>query len=438
MTKQFHPRWSISIVHPFSKALPWCILALFCLISGCQTNTSTQNKAALKLGTVLPLTGDLEQFGPPMQDTSKLLVKTVNDCGGVLGQPVTLISEDDQTEPYQGEDAMFKLAETDQVAGVIGALSSSVSYGMVELAADNQVMQISPGSTSPLFTQRAQNNEFDGYWARTVPPDTLQARALAQLAKSLGFKTVSILTINNDYGNDLSDEFIADFQALGGKVLDAEFPARYDPFSDTFEEEVKQAFSGNPNAILLIAYPETGSEILQTAKQLNLLNSNTQILGTDTLFDDKFPKLVGKDDQGQLLIAGMIGTTPRADGPGLKAFQELYQSAFQREPDAYDPQTWDATALMVLATEAAKDATGTGIRNSLRDVANPPGTEVSDICQSLELIRKGEAINYQGASGEVDLDQAGDVSGNYDVWEVQPNGEIQIKNQIKAEQLSKE
>ncbi|WP_254721897.1 hypothetical protein [Kovacikia minuta] len=79
----------------------------------------------------------------------------------------------------------------------------------------------------------------------------------------------------------------------------------------------------------------------------------------------------------------------------------------------YDPNTWDAAALMVLAAEAAKSPTSTAIKENLREVANPPGEAVTDVCQALSLIRAGKKVNYQGASGSVDLNPQGDVTGTY-------------------------
>ncbi|MGA0200105.1 MAG: amino acid ABC transporter substrate-binding protein, partial [Prochlorotrichaceae cyanobacterium] len=63
-------------------------------------------------------------------------------------------------------------------------------------------------------------------------------------------------------------------------------------------------------------------------------------------------------------------------------------------------------------------------------VANAPGTEVSDVCQGLALVREGQDINYQGASGDLELDEWGDVAGAYDVWQIQPDGTLAIVETI--------
>jgi len=89
--------------------------------------------------------------------------------------------------------------------------------------------------------------------------------------------------------------------------------------------------------------------------------------------------------------------------------------------------------LLMLAADGAKANTGEGIQSKLRDVANAPGTEVSDVCEGLKLLRAGQDINYQGASGNVDIDENGDVVGSYDVWSVKDDGTLANVGKVKPE-----
>lgn len=83
------------------------------------TNTGAEG---LKLGSLTPTTGDLSSIGQNMPIAVELAVETINACGGVNEQPVTLIQEDSQTDPTAGGAAMTKLAEVDRVAGLWGPL----------------------------------------------------------------------------------------------------------------------------------------------------------------------------------------------------------------------------------------------------------------------------------------------------------------------------
>lgn len=385
----------------------------------------------LKLGALLPQTGDLSSIGQPMLDALPLMVDTVNACGGVNDAPVTLIIEDSQTDPTAGAEAMTKLAEADQVNAVVGAFASSVSSAAVDIAVRNQIPLVSPGSTSPVFTERAANGDFEGYWARTAPPDTYQAEALAQLAIDRGIDNVSTVVINNDYGVGFEQAFVKEFEERGGTIGTKENPVRYDPKATTFDTEASTAFSGQPGGVLGVLYAETGSLVLKSAYEQGLTD-DVQIFLTDGVQTESFPQDVGQTEDGSYILAGALGTVPGAAGDGLEEFTALWEAEFNEPPGAFVPHTWDATALILLAAQAAGSNEGEAIASELRNVASG-GTPVSDVCEALQLIKDGEDIDYQGASGAVDIDENGDVVGNYDVWTVTEEGEIEVIDQVKLQ-----
>ena len=441
------PRFSKKRLFQSSLALNLAILTVLAnlLTTACGTGpqsttqspspagSPTEGREGLKLGSLLPVTGDLSSIGQNMPEAVKLAVEEINACGGVNGKPVTLVTEDSQTDPTAGSSAMTKLAEVDKVAGVVGAFASSVSSAAVDIAVRNQVMMISPGSTSPVFTERAKNGDFRGYWARTAPPDTYQAQALATLANKQGFKTVSTAVINNDYGVGFEKEFVQAFEKLGGTIVDRDNPVRYDPKAATLDSEAAAAFAGQPQAVAAILYAETGSLLLQAAYKQGLSEGVTLLL-TDGVYSEDFTQQVGKTRDGKSIISGALGTVPGADGQSLADFTNKWKERTGKEVTAFSPHSWDASVLLMLAAEAADANTGEAIQSKLREVANGPGTEVSDPCQGIALIRQGEVINYQGASGNVDIDEDGDVVGSYDVWTVKDDGSLAIVDQVSPAQ----
>ncbi len=402
--------------------------------SPASSTTTASNVKGLKIGSLLPTTGDLSSVGQQMVGSVPLLVDTVNACGGVNGEKVTLVQVDDQTDPKAGANGMSKLATLDRVAGVVGSFASSVSSAAVSIAVPNKVMLVSPGSTSPVFTERAQKGDFKGgnsnqFWARTAPPDTYQALALAQLANKKGFKRVSTVVINNDYGVGFEKAFVQAFEKLGGTVVNKDKPVRYDPKAQTFDTEAGAAFAGKPDAVLAVLYAETGSLFLKSAYQQGL-TKGVQIMLTDGVKAPTFPEQVGKGGDGKNLITGAIGTVPGSNGKALDALNKLWQSKKGGAPGEYAPQAWDAAALLVLAAQAAKENTGVGIASKIREVSNAPGTEVTDVCEGLKLLKEGKDINFQGASGNVDVDEKGDVVGVYDVWTVGDDGKISVIDKV--------
>ena len=98
------------------------------------TTSSPTEDGGLKLGALLPITGDLSSIGQNMPEAVNLAVSEINACGGINDKPVTLVTEDTQTDPTAGSAAMTKLAEVDKVAGVVGAFASSVSSSAVDIA----------------------------------------------------------------------------------------------------------------------------------------------------------------------------------------------------------------------------------------------------------------------------------------------------------------
>ncbi len=430
-------------------ALSVATLATGFLLGACE-NATTPNKTAttgntatpaansntttdgLKIGSLLPATGDLASIGQQMATAVPLLVEKVNACGGVNGKPVSLIAIDDQTDPKAGAAGMTKLATVDKVAGVVGSFASSVSTAAVSIAVQNKVMLISPGSTSPVFTEKAKKGDFQGFWARTVPPDSYQGPALAELAKKRGYKRVSTVVINNDYGVGFEKAFVQGFEKLGGTVVNKDKPVRYDPKATTFETEATAAFAGKPDAVLGVFYVETGSLLLKSAYQQGV-SKGVQVMLTDGMKSDEFPAQVGKGNDGKYIVSGVIGTVPGSDGKALDALKKLWQQKKGSSPGEFAPQAWDAAALLVLAAQAAKENTGVGIASKVREVANGAGadsTEVTDVCEGLKLLQAGKKINYQGASGNVDIDANGDVIGVYDVWTVGDDGKLKVIDKV--------
>jgi neutral amino acid transport system substrate-binding protein len=386
----------------------------------------------LKLGTLLSATGDVASIAAPLPEAVKLAVAKVNKCGGVNGKPVAdVVIEDDQSKSESATSAMTKLATADKVAGVVGSFASSVSSAATSIATKNKVMLISPGSTSPKFTESAKEGKFQGYWSRTAPSDVHQAPALAKVAFDKGLKKVAVLSIKNDYGTAFEKEFIAAFKKLGGTITNENNLVHYDPKGSTFDTEVKTALAGNPQGLAAIVYPdESGPSVLKAAYESGLLK-DVQILMPDAGYSDAFPKLVAKTKEGKSMLAGALGTVPGAKGNAYKEFEAAWKTT-NKPFTPYLAQSWDAAMLMMLAAQSAKSNTGEGIQSKIREVSGGTGggEAVTDVCKGLELLKAGKKINYEGASGAVDIDEYGDVLGSYDVWQIQPDNTYKTINNV--------
>lgn len=397
-------------------------LILVAFLSGCVQKEEDKSSAAIqgevKVGVMQSLTGDLGAYGGPMSDAMKLAAKQVNDNGGILGKQLILLVEDDQTNNVAAVDAVNKLVKVDRVPVIVGATGSGPSMSIIDITTNNGVLQISSSNTGTEFTSY---NDNDLYF-RTASSDVLQGAAMAKLAKDLGYKTVSTIVINNPYGVGFEDVFVKAFEADGGQVLET---VRYDPSQTLFDSEVQKLAASKPDFIMMVSYPETGSLILKTAYEKGALKTMPWLL-SEGMEAENLANLVGKDASDRYIAAGLQGLTPdkSAGGRAYEIFSKQYVAEYQKEPGIYCSNSFDALALVALAMEQAKNATGRAISDNIRSVANPPGVEVSDIGEALKLVREGKDINYQGASGEITFDDRGDVSGSFSVWTVAENGSI--------------
>lgn len=414
-----------------SKMIVACLVAALLLLTtflpvgivGAEEAEEIEEKE-VKIGVMQALTGDLGIFGGPMTDAMKLVMKEVNENGGLLNGTLTLIIEDTGTSEVLAVDGANKLVKVDKVPAIVGTTSSGPSMAIIGITTANNVLQISSSNTAPDFTIYEDND----FYFRTAPSDALQGKAMARLAIAEGFKTTGTLVVNNPYGVGFEGVFAEEFKALGGTVLES---VRYDPQGTIFDSEIEKVCKQEPDFVMLCSYPETGSIILKAAYEKGHMENIGWLL-SEGLRDEALAELVGKDENGNYLIAGLKGTTPdpRAAGPAYEEFKEKYVAEYGTEVTTYCSNSYDATVVVALAIEKAGNATGTAIRDSIRDVSNAPGENVTDVGEALKLIREGKEINYQGASGEITFDKNGDVLGSYCEWSISNNGSIALLEPI--------
>ncbi|MCF6745317.1 branched-chain amino acid ABC transporter substrate-binding protein [Blastococcus sp. KM273128] len=206
----------------------------------------------LIIGTLLPQTGDLAFLGPPEIAGADLAVQEINETGGVLGQPVQLIqrdSGDTSTDiATQSVDALLQ----QNVDVIVGAASSAVTRTVIDAITGAGVVQISPANTSDEFTTYDEG----GLYFRTAPPDTLQARALADLIIEDGANTVGILARNDSYGTGLAENTVENLVS-SGLAEDSIELVIYDPTAANFDAEIQDMVELNPDAIVVIGFDES-------------------------------------------------------------------------------------------------------------------------------------------------------------------------------------
>ncbi len=382
---------------------------------------------ALKLGSLLPLTGDLNPFGPSAENAVQLAVEHVNEAGGVNGQDVELITADSETSEDAASSAASHLIDVEEVHAIVGAMGSSVSLAFIDQVVAAEIPMISPSNTAPTFTEMAEDSETDGWYFRTVPSDTLQGALMADVAIDEGFETASILAINNDYGVGFGDVFQERYEDNGGEVLEY---VRYDPEGTDFSSDVDAVAAANPDVVVAIGYPDTGQIFMQNAIDRGHAGANPSV---QWMFSEGFQDQSGFvdqlgtvefEDEEVSVIEGCLGTAPQE--MTHEQFVADFQEAFDMEPALFSDRTYDAAMLLMLASEACDCVEGEAFKDAITEVQNEPGTEVEyDAEEALLLLRAGQDIQWTGAAGPLEFDENNDVTAPGLIWQVN-EGQIEV------------
>jgi ABC-type branched-subunit amino acid transport system substrate-binding protein len=329
------------------------------------------------------------------------------------GFSIKLVHEDSETSAIPATNAARKLVNIDRVVGIIGALSSGVTVPVAEsVTCPNNVIMISPASTSPMITVLPADKGKD-FLFRTCPSDALQGVVAGRLAASYN-KTASVLYVNNPYGQGLAEIFKESFEKRRGKVL-AMVP-HDEKAAESYTAELRKALAGNPDRLCAFSYPDHAKIYLKEA--IEFFNYRKFLFCDGTKSEDIIKALGARNVEGQM------GTAPgSAGGDALIMFSAAYKTEYGRLPPLpFITNAYDGMAVIGLAAYAAKvkglALTSANIRDNLRAVANPPGEVIKpgEFKKAFNLLGKGKKINYEGAAGSVDFDKNGDVVTPIEVW----------------------
>ncbi|WP_049563654.1 ABC transporter substrate-binding protein [Nonomuraea sp. SBT364] len=354
---------------------------------------AAKGDGTLTLGSLLPQTGSLAFLGPPEFAGVDLAVKEINEAGGVLGKPVAKIHTDSgDTTTNIASQSVDKLL-TQNADAIIGAASSSVSESVIDKITGAGVVHFSPANTSDKFT----TIEDKGLYFRTAPPDQLQGRVLGDLIVADGNASIGIMAMQDSYGTGLADQVAKTVQDGGGEVVER---VDYDPKAADFSADVAKIKAKNPQAVVLIGFEETSKVIGELVKQGMPADKVKWYMVDGNMSNTNYVKM----PKGTL--KGVKGTYPGAAAP-----DEFRQSLMAVDPKledfTYAPESYDAANLIALAAEVAKSDVGADIAAKLAEVSKG-GEKCTNFKTCSELLKAGKDIDYDGVSGPVEFNDAGD------------------------------
>lgn len=363
---------------------------------------ATPGPDPLTIGTLVPTTGDLAHLGPAETAGIALAVKEINDAGGVLGQPVTVV-DGDSGDAYSSVASQTVDRELDKkVDAIVGATGSSVTMEVIDKVVGAGVVLVSPGDTSDkLSTYPAQ-----GLYFRTVPPDVLQAKVLSALLTVAGHRDVAILHVRDVYGAGLTLDLAGDVVAAGGKVAAS---VEYDGQATDFTTAVAQVVAAAPDAVVLVGGGESKA-IIEELVRAGIGPSVVPLYLTDLNLSNS---LVGGLPAGTM--TGVVGTRAGA-APSAAFLAALAAQAPDLTDVGYAAQAYDAVMMIALAADAAGSTKSKAIAQQLLQVGDGP-TKCTGYAACLALVRAARTIAYVGAAGPLPLGANGTpTSGTIGVY----------------------
>jgi ABC-type branched-subunit amino acid transport system substrate-binding protein len=370
-------------------------------------------EGTLRLGTLVPQSGDLAVIVESLQVPVDLAVQEINDAGGVNDRPVEVVPGDDGTNPNVAQTTYAKLVNTDRVDAIIGPAPSGVAAKLLGSIGTDQVPTCS-GST----TAANLSGGGEGYFFRTAPGDNLQGPALAELIVGDNHANVAIVARNDDYGKGFADLLADALRGSGGEVTTT---VLYDPNSSSgYAADVQKAVDSRPDAVAVIGFNDDGAEIVSTMIGQGAGPAQIPIYTADGMQSSGFAESVDPADPSK--VAGIKGTAPAAAPAGI---EHPFTARFAATgvDTIFSSYYYDCTILMALAAEKAGSDRGADIAAAFAE--NLKGdNDCNTFAACKQLLRDGETIHYRGASSAFDRWETMEPgTGVYDVWEYLPSGE---------------
>ena len=386
----------------------------------------------LTVGALVPLTGDLSQFGPPGEKAADLAVQEAQTAlEGTDINLADLASSDSQTEPAAAQSAARQLI-SEGANCLVGpwASSETVPVGR-SVAARDEIPLISPSSTSPEITELPDN----GYVFRTAPSDAIQGSVLADAIEKEEGGTDAVISVaarNDPYGEGIATSFTEAWEAKGGTTTGE--PVLYDPELSSYNSEAGDIVANNPDLFVIIDFEEPYNRVGPALTRTGDFDPANLWTADGLAFEDG----VGATSIPLDTLAGASGSRPSGPeevSPAAEAFDKLYKSeSGPKARGTFDAQNFDAVTLCVLGAVAAGSNEGPAIAEQIQAVASEPGDkyDYTQMADAIKALQAGEDIDFEGVSGPLDLDDNGDPTiGYYDLYEYDDAGKFSVTDKVE-------
>ncbi|MBL9174486.1 MAG: ABC transporter substrate-binding protein [Verrucomicrobiales bacterium] len=324
------------------------------LLAGCKPSGDGSGGAGpIKVGEFASITGSEAAFGNSSHNGTALAIEEINKAGGVLGRPIELITEDNQSKQGESVTIVKKFISRDQVSAVLGEVASGRSLEAAPVCQEAKIPMVSPSSTNPKVT------ETGDYVFRVCFIDPFQGGLLADFAKrTLKARKVAILSdVSAPYSVGLAEFFEKAFRAGGGEVV---IEQRYASKDKDFRAQLTAIKAVSPDAIFVPGYYTEAGLVVTQARQLGI---TVPIFGGDGW---EAPELI--QIAGSALENTYYSThySPEAADPKVQAFVKAYQAKYGGQtPDAMAALGYDSALVLADAIQRAGSTEPAKVRDAL-------------------------------------------------------------------------
>ncbi len=342
----------------------------------------------IKIGLLAPITGAYASEGQGMKQVLELLTADVNAKGGIQGKMITLVTEDDGSDPRTAALAANKLISQGVVA-VIGTYGSSVTEPTQGILDESGIVQIANGATAIRLTEKGLKMFF-----RTCPRDDEQAKVAAQTIAKLGYKKIAILHDNSTYAKGLAEETRGLLKGAQIVFFDALTPGEND--YSTILTKLKQAA---PDVVFFTGYYKEAGSLLRQKKEMGF---NVPFIGGDATNNTDVVKIAGVAAAAGFYF---ISAPLPQDLPTAKAFIDQFKKKYGAEPNSiYPVLAGDGLNVVVAALKGTKGGNsaqiGAYLHNKLKDFQgltgkisfNAKGDRVGEVYRAYKVDAKGKFI----------------------------------------------
>lgn len=290
-------------------------LAAAAMALGGQAALAADNKAPVKIGVYLPLTGQ-NAFGGQLELEGIQLAH--KEMPTVLDRPVELVVVDNKSDKVEAANAVKRLIERDKVCAFIGTYGSSLAMAGAEIGEKAKVPGIGTSCTNPLVTQGKD------YYFRACFIDPYQGAAAATYAHdNLGFKKAAVLMdMTNDYAVGLSNFFTKSFKKMGGEVI---ANLKYSSGDQDFTAQLTDLIAKNPDIVFMPSYFAEGAIIMKQARELG---AKFRLMGADAMDNPDTVKIGGKAVEGFLHTTFPYDPAMPNMSAEAKRFTEAWKKAY--------------------------------------------------------------------------------------------------------------